>query len=140
MGEPGSVNRVRALRAPDSPACGQPQAGPALAGKFRTAGERTGKFLLRRRAGVFDQGPSGGEPARVTGLGQDRSRSDRRQPGNRGDQLGELKVVEDPGHPGLVPARRRWVWRQSSIKNPTRSSAPGRWAITPAGSVTAANN
>jgi hypothetical protein len=39
-----------------------------------------------------------GEPAGVAGLGQDRRGPDCGQPGDRGDQLGQLKLVEHPGH------------------------------------------
>jgi hypothetical protein len=42
VGKPGRVNRVGVLRAPDRPPGRQPQAGPALAGEFRAAGERAG--------------------------------------------------------------------------------------------------
>jgi hypothetical protein len=39
---------------------------------------------------VFDQCPSAGEPGRTTSLGEDRHRADRRKPGDRRDQIGQL--------------------------------------------------
>ena len=48
---------------------------------------------------MLDQGTGGGKSARVAGLGQDRRRAHRRQSGDRGDQISELKLIEHLGHP-----------------------------------------
>jgi hypothetical protein len=108
VGQPGGINRVRALRAPDRPPGGQPQGGPALAGEFRAAGEGAGQFLLRRQAG---DSPVMEATSSVSW---------------RSSRILVIRVS--------VSARRRLVWRRSSSSVPsrtlTRSSAPGRWAIT----------
>jgi hypothetical protein len=48
---------------------------------------------------VPGQRACGGEPPGVTGLGQDRGGTHRRQPGDRGDQCGQPELIQDPGHP-----------------------------------------
>jgi hypothetical protein len=66
----GPVDRVGPLRSPDRAAGRQPQTGASLAGELGPPGERAGQFLPRGQAGVLDQRAGGGEPVRVTGLGQ----------------------------------------------------------------------
>ena len=56
------------------------------------------------------------------------------------DQLGQLELVEDGDHPGLGVGQLGLGVRPSPpAASATRSSAPGRCAITPAGSARAAN-
>jgi hypothetical protein len=71
VGEPGGVDRVRALRAPHGSLGRQPQARASLPGQFRTTNEGARQLLSWCQAGVLDQRSGGGEPVRVAGLGQD---------------------------------------------------------------------
>ena len=73
----GGVDGVGVQRTPDRPPGREPQSGSALAGELGAADEGAGQLLPRCQAGVLDQGPGGGEPVRVAGLGQDRGGADR---------------------------------------------------------------
>jgi hypothetical protein len=99
--EPGGHHRVVRQRGPYRPPGGQPQGGAAAPGDRGLALVATGGVVARAQPGVLDQRPRGGEPGRVAGLGQDRRRADRGEPGDRRDQGGQLKVIEDGDHAGL---------------------------------------
>ena len=104
VSEPGGHYRVVRQRGPHRPPGGYPQAGPPAAGDRGLALEGAGGVVARAQPGVLDQGPRGGEPGRVAGLGQDRRRAGRGEPGNRGDQARSAA-----GHRGQRPCgpRRR---------------------------------
>lgn len=108
------IDRVRPLGALDRSPRGQTQAGSALAGEFGASGERAGQLLSRCQTSVFDQGSGGGELGGVGGFGQNRRCTDRREPGDGGDQVGEPKLVrlvgdwcQDP-----IPAR---IWSRCPV-------------------------
>jgi hypothetical protein len=50
---------------------------------------------------VFDHGAGAGEAGQVAGLGQDSGAAKSRQADDRGDQLGQLQLVEHSDHAGL---------------------------------------
>lgn len=118
----------------------QPQPGSSLAGQPGPAGERAGQFLPRRQTRVLHQRPSGREPLRVTGPGHDRRRAHSGQAGDRGGQRSQASWSTTPVIRCSASASRALVSSQSSSSNCTRSSTPGRCAVTPAGSPRAANS
>jgi hypothetical protein len=73
----------------------------SAAGDRGLALEGAGGVVARAQPGVPGQRPRGREPGRVTGLGQDRRRADRGEPGDRGHQAGQAEVVQDGDHAGL---------------------------------------
>ena len=106
---------------------------------WRSCPGRHRGVVARAQPGVLDQGPRSGEPGRVTRLGQDR----------RGPvTVSPLIVVSSPASPSSsstapirasVSASRARLSRQSPSARWAGSRAPGRCAVTPAGSASAAN-
>ncbi len=111
-----------------------------MPGSFGAPDERPGEPLPRREPGMFDQCACGSEPGEVSGLGENRRRTQRGQAGDRGGQLAQVQLVQDGGHPGFglgQPSSPLTPVRQQQLHPLQRAD---RWASTPAGSASATNS
>jgi hypothetical protein len=86
---------------------------------------------------VFDQRAGGGESVQVAGLGQDRGGADGARPLMEQPRPVSWSSSRTATMRAAVSARRVWACCQSSRISLIRSKAPGRCAITPAGSLNA---
>lgn len=91
--ETSLIDAVRLQRTPGRSPRRGPQSWPAATGEPRRAEALPAVLFSRCQPSVFDQRPSGREPVRVTGLGQDRGGVDRGDPWDRGDELNEVELT-----------------------------------------------
>src|SRR5690606_11199861 len=101
VGVAGGVDGVGVQGAPDGPPRRGAQAGAAPAGDLGLAGEGARFVGAGAQPGVFDPGAGAVVAGGVAGLGQDRGGAHSGEPIDAGDQVGEVKGVENLDHAGF---------------------------------------